>query len=91
MTQMRKLKRSVARAKMKLAGLERLNRKRPAVGGGYMSFFSRNWRDYCKLQVNYERRIKERRKKRELMKRRKVADTGRSPITVTRGMPRWEP
>ena len=40
---MRKLKRSVARANMKRAGITRLNKRNSGA-----SFFSKHWREYVK-------------------------------------------
>lgn len=52
---LRKLKRSVARAKMRRMGLERLNRKRWKMNGiRVKSFFADNWRRYAKMPIVYE-------------------------------------
>lgn len=64
---LRKLKRSVARAKMNRMGLERLNRKRFAgAGKPVKSFFADNWRRYLKMPVVHEtKRTQDARKARE--------------------------
>ena len=79
MNQIRKLKRSVARSKMKLGGLERLNRKNKAgKQGERTSFFALNWRNYYHLKVDYDRRLREKRNKsktpRLFSKRRVIAE-----------------
>ena len=47
---MRKLKRSIARAKMRAEGIQHINKKRINPRTGLRtdpSFFSENWRKYC--------------------------------------------
>ncbi len=57
-TNMRKLYRSIARARMRKAGFRHINRpiivatQRGPVNAG--SFFSRNWKNYCLAPQNKE-------------------------------------
>lgn len=44
---MRKLARSIARAKMEKAGVQQMNKKKLNKGGHPASYFSLHWREYA--------------------------------------------
>lgn len=69
---MRKLKRSIARNMMQLAGIERINKKNRAVfdkngkdTGKRVSYFSLHWRDFVEPSKTLSRKINKASKRRE--------------------------
>lgn len=56
---MRKYKRAIARYRMKMDGIERMNRKAFFIGGKLRtgcSFFAKNWRKYLETEKMTKRR-----------------------------------